>query len=118
MADGKVYITSHDGKLYCLDDNESSLIWDYTGSRYAYSSPVVVDGRVFVCFSFPGELVCFGSLTPPTPTLPPTPTFSPLTDDLAVADQQGFVAVAIFSLVLVVGFIVIWLLLRRKKPNV
>lgn len=49
VADGKVYVGSRDGVLYCLDENTGSVIWNYnTWSRIYFSSPVVENGRVLI----------------------------------------------------------------------
>jgi parallel beta-helix repeat protein len=48
VADGKVYVGSVDGRVYCLDSLTGTQIWNYTTGWYVYSSPAVVDGRVYV----------------------------------------------------------------------
>ena len=61
VTNGKVFVGSHDSNIYCLDENTGELIWSFeTGGylvmpRYGYnridqvwSSPAVVDGKVFV----------------------------------------------------------------------
>ena len=46
VADGKAYIGSEDGKLYCLNASTGTPIWNYTLSGVA--SPAIVDGKVYV----------------------------------------------------------------------
>lgn len=52
IADGMVYFTSRDGRVYALDAENGSLIWYYqTGSMWGAGkapSPTVADGRVYV----------------------------------------------------------------------
>ena len=48
VADGKVYIGSGDGRVYCLDASTGTQLWNYiTGNRVS-SSPTVADGKVYV----------------------------------------------------------------------
>ena len=48
VADGKVYVGSVDGRVYCLDSLTGTQVWNHTTGWYVYSSPAVVDGRVYV----------------------------------------------------------------------
>jgi len=48
VADGKVFVGSYDGKIYCLDEDDGSLIWSYLTGDDVDSSPAVADGKVFV----------------------------------------------------------------------
>ncbi len=48
VADGKVYIGSYDGTVYCLDAPTGGLIWSYITGRGVKSSPAVADGKVYV----------------------------------------------------------------------
>jgi len=48
VADGKVYVGSDDGKVYCLNASTGTLIWSHGTEEAAHSSPAVVDGRVYV----------------------------------------------------------------------
>jgi parallel beta-helix repeat protein len=56
-------VGSHDYKVYCLNASTGASIWDYKTGRYVYSSPAVVDGKVFVgsddgkVYAFSGERV-------------------------------------------------------------
>jgi len=47
VVDGKVYVASCDGRLYCLDASTGAHIWN-NGTGTMVSSPAVVDGKVFV----------------------------------------------------------------------
>ncbi|MHA2248656.1 MAG: outer membrane protein assembly factor BamB family protein [Candidatus Hodarchaeales archaeon] len=57
VADGKVYIGSWDGNVYCLDANTGGYIWNYTIGVYAFSSPSVADGKVYIG-SYDGNVYC------------------------------------------------------------
>ena len=48
VVDGKVYIGSTDGKLYCLDADTGASIWNYTTGDVITSSPAVADNRVYI----------------------------------------------------------------------
>ena len=48
VVDGKVYVGSQDGYLYCLDHWTGNLIWKYKVGAYVRSSPAVVGGKVFL----------------------------------------------------------------------
>ena len=58
VANGKVYMGSGDGVVYCLDAYMGGLIWNYTTHGGVESSPAVVEGRVFVG-SNDGNVYCF-----------------------------------------------------------
>ena len=48
VVNGKVFVGSDDGKIYCLNENDGSRIWVYETGGSVQSSPAVVDGMVFV----------------------------------------------------------------------
>jgi len=48
VADGKVYVGSHDCNVYCLNAATGDLIWTYTTGDLVLSSPAVADGNVYV----------------------------------------------------------------------
>jgi parallel beta-helix repeat protein len=48
VADGRVYVGSGDGRVYCLDASTGAQVWNYTTGSAVYSSPAVADGRVYV----------------------------------------------------------------------
>jgi len=78
VADGKVYVTSANGKIYCLNAETGDFIWDYKLTEspwYMASSPAVADGKVYVG-SDGGEVYAFG----PTYTLTITTTSGGTTD--------------------------------------
>ena len=48
VADGRVYIGSGNGKVYCLNAFTGAHIWNYTTGSYVLSSPAVAVGRVYI----------------------------------------------------------------------
>ena len=48
VYEDKVYFGTLDGKLYCLDANNGNKIWRFDGANSIFSSPVVVDGYVYI----------------------------------------------------------------------
>jgi outer membrane protein assembly factor BamB len=48
VANGKVYIGSADGKVYCLEAATGGFIWSYTTGWYVWSSPAVASGKVYI----------------------------------------------------------------------
>ena len=48
MYDGKVFVGSMDGKVYCLDADDGGIVWQFLTGGSVRSSPVVVDNGVFV----------------------------------------------------------------------
>jgi len=60
VADGKVYIGSHDHNVYCLNSSTGELIWNYTTGDGVWSSPAVAYGMVYVG-SLDNNVYCFGS---------------------------------------------------------
>lgn len=47
VADGKVFIGSFDGYLYCLDVEDGHQIWKFKIGQYVQSSPAYYDGKVY-----------------------------------------------------------------------
>jgi parallel beta-helix repeat protein len=48
VADGRVYVGSDDGKVYCLDAETGASKWSFATGGSVCSSPAVADGRVYV----------------------------------------------------------------------
>ena len=49
VVDGKVYIGSYDGHVYCLDAEDGDKIWNSSNvGTVWHSSPAVADGRVYI----------------------------------------------------------------------
>jgi hypothetical protein len=48
VADDKVYVGSHDGKVHCIDAATGVHMWNYTAYEHVCSSPAVADGKVYV----------------------------------------------------------------------
>ena len=64
VADGKVYIGSGDGKVYCLNADTGGKIWDCIISYGEYySSPAVADGKVYIGGSSDGKVYCLNAGT-------------------------------------------------------
>lgn len=82
--------------------DDLKLLWSYETGDWVYSSPAVVDGKVFVGGSDDNKIYCFGETTPTimpilTPILEPTlkPTPSPVptlidSDDDGVPDRYDY----------------------------
>ena len=48
VHDGKVFIGSDDGRLYCLDAaNAGAVLWNFPTGNSVWSSPAVADGKVY-----------------------------------------------------------------------
>ena len=48
VHDGKVFIGSDDGRLYCLDaTNAGAVVWSFPTGGFVMSSPAVADGKVY-----------------------------------------------------------------------
>ena len=66
VVDGRVYVGSDDGYLYCLNatttTSEGLLIWKYQTGGPVKSSPTVIDGQVFFG-SDDGYLYCLNATT-------------------------------------------------------
>jgi PKD repeat protein len=85
VTDGKVYVGSHDNKMYCLDAMTGMRIWDYVAGGQILSSPAIAEGNVYVG-SMDNKVYCFGSenllpvadftWTPSTPNPGQTITFN------------------------------------------
>jgi outer membrane protein assembly factor BamB len=58
VANGIVFISSQDHKLYALDSKSGTLLWTYTTGDAIDSSPAVVNGVVDVG-SFDGKVYAF-----------------------------------------------------------
>jgi len=53
VADGNVFVGSEDGSVYSLNATSGALIWKYTtDGTVHYSSPAVVNGRLFIGISW------------------------------------------------------------------
>lgn len=49
VVDGKLYVGSNNGKIYCLDAIIGNQIWNFTiSSMFTQCSPVVADGKVYI----------------------------------------------------------------------
>jgi outer membrane protein assembly factor BamB len=62
VVDGKVFIGSHDYKVYCLDAKTGSELWEFPTGYFISSSPAVVGDRVYIG-SFDGNLYCLNAST-------------------------------------------------------
>ena len=62
VADGKVYMGSYDGKVYCLNASTGAKIWSYTTGGEVESSPAVAYGNVYVG-AYDNKVYAFGPTT-------------------------------------------------------
>ncbi len=58
VANGIVYVSSQDHKLYALDAITGAILWTYTTGDAIDSSPAVANGMVYVG-SFDGKVYAF-----------------------------------------------------------
>ena len=61
-ANGKVYVTSNDGDVYCLDAFSGAFVWSYNISGSAESTPAIAEGNVYVG-SADKNVYCLDALT-------------------------------------------------------
>jgi outer membrane protein assembly factor BamB len=47
VLNGKVYVGSLDGNLYCLDANSGSVVWKYATNGPILATPTIVSGKIF-----------------------------------------------------------------------
>jgi outer membrane protein assembly factor BamB len=55
------------GKVFCLDasqvkDGQPKLVWEVNGPKIKFSSPIVLDGRLYVCDEF-AKMYCYDART-------------------------------------------------------
>jgi hypothetical protein len=62
VSDGKVYVGSVDGNVYCLNATTGAFMWSYTTGNMVNSSPAVSDGKVYVG-SVDGKVYCLNATT-------------------------------------------------------
>ena len=55
-----VYVGSYDGKVYALNAATGALEWSYATGSEEDSSPVVVNGVVYVGFYYGSKVYAFG----------------------------------------------------------
>jgi len=48
VADGKVYIGSDDGNVYCLNASTGEQIWSYFIGSYVNPTPAILNGKVYI----------------------------------------------------------------------
>lgn len=48
VVGGKVYFGASDNKVYCLNTNDGSLVWNYGTASSVSSTPAVVNGIVYI----------------------------------------------------------------------
>ena len=62
VSNGKVFVSSDDDKIYCLNANNGNLIWSYKTGDNVVSSPAVADGKLFFG-SGDNRIYCLGEDT-------------------------------------------------------
>ncbi|MBI5244336.1 MAG: PQQ-binding-like beta-propeller repeat protein [Elusimicrobia bacterium] len=55
VAEGRVFIPSRDGKLYCLDAATGVLLWAHDAGATNIASPAVLRGEVYLATGHPGK---------------------------------------------------------------
>jgi len=48
VANGKVYIGSEEGSVYCLDASTGAKLWNYTTKAPVFNAAAVADGQVYI----------------------------------------------------------------------
>jgi outer membrane protein assembly factor BamB len=62
VVDGKVYVGSNNNKVFCLDADTGSKIWNYSTDNGVYiSTPAVSNGKVFI--NVADEVLCLNADT-------------------------------------------------------
>ena len=64
VAGGRLYVPSNDNTLHALDTATGTAVWTVksNGDKYGYSSPRVVDGRIYIgCLGDRGEVRCLAA---------------------------------------------------------
>jgi len=89
VVDGKVYIGSQDGNLYCLEALTGELVWNYTTGGYVDSSPAIINGRVYVGSAQDHRIYCLNAST--GMLLWNYTTGNPVFSSPAVADDRLYV---------------------------
>jgi outer membrane protein assembly factor BamB len=62
VVDGKVYVGSSDGLIYCLNADTGAKIWEYITDGPVPFSPAVVDNKVFIGSTL-GDVYCLNADT-------------------------------------------------------
>lgn len=60
IVDNRVYVSSTDSKVYCLDVTTGDELWNFTTGNLIWSSPAVIDNRVYVG-SFDTKVYCLNA---------------------------------------------------------
>ncbi len=67
VVDGRVYVGSNDGNIYCLNATTGAQVWNYPTTGMVTSSPAVSDGRVYVgsndSLEYDSNLYCLNAIT-------------------------------------------------------
>jgi len=69
VADGKVFIGSSDMTVYCLDEENGTVIWTYQTGGAVFSGTTIANGKIIVG-SNDKTVYCFASVT--SDDIPPT----------------------------------------------
>ena len=62
IVNGKLYVGSNDGKIYCLDADTGDFIWNYTTGNAVWSTPAIADEKLYVG-SWGGKIYCLDADT-------------------------------------------------------
>lgn len=89
-ANNVVYFGSSNKNIYAINALSGELLWQYSTGGAILSSPIIVDGIVFVG-SADGKMYALGGeVATPTPTVNPTPISTPSPPGLIVEDIKQF----------------------------
>jgi outer membrane protein assembly factor BamB len=105
IADGKLYIGSNDGYLYCLNATSGTLLWNYRIGTEAKSSPAIADGKLYIV-SREGTVFCFGASS----AQPVGPSFSPSSYEL-------YTLIAVVVIVTIFACAYLYVRIRKRKST-
>jgi outer membrane protein assembly factor BamB len=94
VANGRVFIASHDGKLYCLNALTGDFIWSYEASYDYFEgslSPAVADDKLY-WGSRNGKVYCFGGTL--SGTITESDDTTPIVGALVEALQLGDILIS------------------------
>jgi len=58
----RLYFGAFDGKMYCLNTEDGSVVWEFATAGKIYSSPAIASGRLYFA-NFDGDMFCLSADT-------------------------------------------------------